>query len=72
MNWTTFAACRLGADDYLVKPFSGLALIAGRRASSAAQRGHHQSALPPDFVAGDLTINFQSRAVASALDCQSN
>ncbi len=53
----------LGADDYVVKPFSYLALLA--RIKAVLRR----AALPlpdralPDFVAGDLTINFQSQQV---------
>src|SRR5438067_910695 len=53
----------LGADDYVVKPFSHLALLA--RVKAVLRRAE----LPPpvralpDFVAGDLTINFQNHQV---------
>jgi DNA-binding response OmpR family regulator len=52
-----------GADDYLVKPVSQLVLLA--RIKAVLRR----AALPPpvdarpDFVAGDLAINFQARQV---------
>jgi two-component system KDP operon response regulator KdpE len=53
----------LGADDYVVKPFGHLALLA--RIKAVLRR----AALPPpvnarpDLVAGDLAINFQSHQV---------
>jgi two-component system KDP operon response regulator KdpE len=53
----------LGADDYVVKPFSHLALLA--RVKAVLRRAE----LPPpvrtlpDFVAGDLAINFQNHQV---------
>jgi DNA-binding response OmpR family regulator len=53
----------LGADDYVVKPFSHLALLA--RIKAVLRRA--QLPVPvralPDFVAGDLAINFQNHAV---------
>jgi DNA-binding response OmpR family regulator len=53
----------LGADDYLVKPFSQLALMAHVKAVlRRAELPPPLSALP-DFVAGELAINFQSREV---------
>jgi DNA-binding response OmpR family regulator len=54
----------LGADDYVVKPFSHLALLA--RIKAVLRR----AALPPptralpDFTAGDLAIHFQNQEVA--------
>ena len=56
----------LGADDYVVKPFSHLALLA--RISAVLRRAE----LPPpdrtlpDFQAGDLMVRFQSREVTVA------
>jgi DNA-binding response OmpR family regulator len=53
----------LGADDYVVKPASLLVLLA--RIKAALRRAE----LPPpvnarpDFVAGDLAVNFQSQQV---------
>src|SRR5579884_642982 len=53
----------LGADDYIVKPFSHLALIARIKAVlRRAQLPQPVNALP-DFVAGDLAINFQNHEV---------
>lgn len=52
-----------GADDYVVKPFSHLALLA--RVKAVLRRAE----LPPpvralpDFIAGDLAINFQNHQV---------
>jgi DNA-binding response OmpR family regulator len=54
----------LGADDYVVKPFSHLALLA--RIKAVLRRA--EMPLPvqalPDFVAGPLAINFQSHQVS--------
>jgi two-component system KDP operon response regulator KdpE len=56
----------LGADDYVAKPFSHLALMA--RIKSALRRAE----LPPpvnavpDFTAGDLAIHFQNQEVTLA------
>lgn len=53
----------MGADDYVVKPFSHLALLA--RVKAVLRRAE----LPPpvralpDFVAGDLAVNFQNHQV---------
>jgi len=53
----------LGADDYVVKPFSHLALMARIRAVlRRAELPPPVSALP-DFEAGDLAINFQNHQV---------
>jgi two-component system KDP operon response regulator KdpE len=53
----------LGADDYVSKPFSHLALQA--RVKAVLRR--HELPPPvralPDFVAGDLAINFQNQQV---------
>jgi two-component system KDP operon response regulator KdpE len=53
----------LGADDYVAKPFSHLALQA--RVKAVLRR--HELPPPvralPDFVAGDLSINFQNQQV---------
>jgi two-component system KDP operon response regulator KdpE len=53
----------LGADDYIVKPLRHLMLLA--RVKAVLRRAVSQ--LPgravPDFVAGDLTINFERREV---------
>ncbi len=53
----------LGADDYVVKPFSHLALLA--RIKAVLRRAHLPPPVTsaPDFVAGDLAINYQSRQV---------
>ena len=53
----------MGADDYVIKPFSHMALLA--RVKAVLRRAE----LPPpvralpDFVAGDLAINFQNQQI---------
>jgi two-component system KDP operon response regulator KdpE len=54
----------LGADDYVVKPFSHLALIARVKAVLRRAELPPPTNALPDFVAGDLTINFQNHQVA--------
>lgn len=53
----------LGADDYVVKPFSHLTLVA--RIKAVLRRAELPPPVDalPDFVAGDLAINFQARQV---------
>ena len=53
----------LGADDYIVKPFSHLVLLA--RIKAILRRAELPPPLHalPDFVAGDLTVNFQNQQV---------
>jgi two-component system KDP operon response regulator KdpE len=56
----------LGADDYVVKPFSHLALLA--RFKAVLRRAELPPPLValPDFVAGDLAIHFQAHQVTLA------
>ncbi|MBI3965560.1 MAG: response regulator transcription factor [Chloroflexi bacterium] len=53
----------LGADDYVVKPFSHLALMA--RIKAVLRRAELPPPVQalPDFATGDLAINFQSHQV---------
>ncbi len=53
----------LGADDYVVKPFSHLALLA--RIKAVLRRAELPPPIRalPDVVAGDLAINFQNHQV---------
>ncbi|MBX6771276.1 MAG: response regulator transcription factor [Chloroflexi bacterium] len=53
----------LGADDYVVKPFGPLALLA--RIKAVLRRADLPPPVEaiPDFVAGDLAVNFTSRQV---------
>jgi DNA-binding response OmpR family regulator len=53
----------LGADDYVVKPFGHLALLA--RIKAVLRRAELPPPVQalPDFMAGDVTINFQSHEV---------
>jgi two-component system KDP operon response regulator KdpE len=53
----------LGADDYLVKPFSRLALLAHIKAVLRRAELPPPVAALPDFEAGDLAIKFQSQQV---------
>ena len=54
----------MGADDYIVKPFSPANLLTRVRAVLRRSGSHssQETKLPP-VVAGDLTINFSSREV---------
>ena len=54
----------LGADDYVVKPFGALALMARIRAVLRRTELASPSRTAPDFVAGPLTIHYQSRGVS--------
>ncbi len=53
----------LGADDYVVKPFSHLALLARIKAVLRRAELPPPVRALPDFVAGDLEINFQNHQV---------
>jgi DNA-binding response OmpR family regulator len=54
----------LGADDYLPKPVRHLALVARIRAVLRRTKLPPPIEALPDFVAGDLTINFQDHQVS--------
>jgi DNA-binding response OmpR family regulator len=56
----------LGADDYITKPFSHLALMA--RIKSVLRRADLPSPVQdtPDFQAGDLAVHFENQAVTLA------
>jgi len=56
----------LGADDYVAKPFSHLALMA--RIKAALRRAEMPPPVQalPDFEAGDLAIHFQNQEVTVA------
>jgi two-component system, OmpR family, KDP operon response regulator KdpE len=53
----------LGADDYVVKPFGHLALLARIKAVLRRAELPPPVNARPDFVAGDLAINFQAHRV---------
>ena len=53
----------LGADDYVVKPFGHLALLARIKAVLRRAELPPPVNAQPDFVAGDLAIHFQSHQV---------
>ena len=53
----------LGADDYVVKPFSHLALVARIKAVLRRSEMPPPVDAAPSFVAGNLAINFQSHQV---------
>ena len=56
----------LGADDYLVKPFSHLELFARIKAVLRRTDLPAPAAALPSFQSGDLTVNFDSREVTVA------
>ena len=53
----------LGADDYLVKPFSRIALMAHVKAVLRRAELPPPAEALPDFETGDLTIHFQDHQV---------
>jgi two-component system KDP operon response regulator KdpE len=53
----------LGADDYVVKPFGHLALLARIKAVLRRAELPPPADTVPNFVAGDLAVNFQSHSV---------
>jgi DNA-binding response OmpR family regulator len=53
----------LGADDYVVKPFSHLALLARVRAVLRRAELPPPARALPDFTAGDLAVDFQAQRV---------
>src|SRR6476620_261699 len=53
----------LGADDYVIKPFSHLALMARMRAVLRRAEMPPPVQALPDFQAGDLAIHFQNQEV---------
>ena len=53
----------LGADDYIRKPFSYLALLARIKAALRRAELPPPEEAVPDFVAGELAINFQSHQI---------
>ncbi len=52
-----------GADGYVVKPFNQLVLLAKVRAVLRRAEANPPLNILPDFVVGDLAINFQSHEV---------
>ncbi len=56
----------LGADDYVVKPFSHLALLARIRAVLRRAEMPQPPTALPEFRAGDLVIDFQRQQVTLA------
>jgi len=53
----------LGADDYVVKPFGHMALIARVKAVMRRADLPSPTRAVPDFVCGDLTMDFESHRV---------
>ncbi|MBM2810847.1 MAG: two component transcriptional regulator, winged helix family [Chloroflexi bacterium] len=54
----------MGADDYILKPFSHLALLARVKAVLRRAELPPPARALPDLVAGDLTINFENHQVS--------
>ena len=53
----------LGADDYVTKPFSHLALLARIKAVLRRAQLPPPIRALPDFLAGELSVNFQNHEV---------
>ena len=58
---TVARALEVGADDYIVKPFSPTELVA-RIQTVLRRRSNDQTGEPPEpYVVGDLTVNYPER-----------
>jgi len=61
---TDVARClELGADDYMVKPFSHIELVARVQAVLRRTQGVSASTNEPPFVSGNLSVDFASNEV---------
>ena len=59
-------AFEMGADDYIVKPFSPSELVARIKASFRKRVDTHQAREREEFVIGDLVISYPERRVSVA------
>ena len=59
-------ALEMGADDYIVKPFSPTELVARIGTVLRRKEASGQTGIPEPFVSGDLQIDFEARQVTLA------
>ncbi|MBI2917369.1 MAG: response regulator [Chloroflexi bacterium] len=59
----TVRALKMGADDYITKPFSPTELLARIEVVLRRRVARHVAEVRPPFTLGDLTINFAERRV---------
>ncbi len=53
----------MGADDYMIKPFSHLELFARIKAVLRRTQMHAPVSIKPSFTSGDISINFENREI---------
>jgi DNA-binding response OmpR family regulator len=60
---------RLGADDYLTKPFGIGELIARAQVARLHKRRKPDSVIPPSFESNEIKIDFEAKTVTTTRQC---